>query len=301
MTDALLAAARLRLGLGEAPITLIAARENRVFRVDLPHGPAALRLHRRGYRTIAELRSELQWMAMLADHAIPVPAPIPAADGTRLLFHDGIAIDMLTWLDGTPLSAAAPSEQTYFNLGDLIARMHICADAWTPPPDFTRPTWDIVGDTPTWGRYWENPALSPDETRVFSQFRDHTTTALKQLATADTGLIHADLVPDNVLLHAGQLQPIDFDDGGFGHRLFDLATVTFRSRRTGPTGALARATIAGYQSRRPIDIDMLPLFEALRACTYVGWNITRMKEDGGTTRNTRFITAALEAIQNAQP
>lgn len=38
-----------------------------------------------------------------------------------------------------------------------------------------------------------------------------------------------------------------------------------------------------------------------QACTYVGWNIPRMKEEGGTARNSRFITAALKAIQTAQP
>ena len=108
-------------------------------------------------------------------------------------------------------------------------------------------------------------------------------------------------MPDNVLLHADQLQPIDFDDGGYGHRLFDLATITFRSRRTDPTGALARATIDGYTSLRPADLTALPLFEALRACTYVGWNITRMAEDGGATRNARFIAAALNAVKTVMP
>lgn len=298
---ALLTAARAHWALGDVPITLIAARENRVFRVDLPDGPAALRFHRKGYRSANELRSELQWMAMLARNDIPVPAPIIAQDGTHLLTHSGTVMDMLTWLDGAPLSAAPPSEQTYFNLGALTARMQIRADAWNPPSDFTRPTWDLVGDAPTWGRFWENPALTLQQRRLLEQFRAHATKALADLQTPDIGLIHADLVPDNVLLHAEQLQPIDFDDGGYGHRLFDLATITFRSRRTDPTGALARATISGYASQRSTDLSALPLFEALRACTYVGWNITRMTEEGGNTRNARFITAAINAVNTVMP
>jgi Ser/Thr protein kinase RdoA (MazF antagonist) len=76
--------------------------------------------------------------------------------------------------------------------------------------------------------------------------------------------------------------------------LFDVATVTLRSRRTDPSGALAEATIAGYQSLRRLDATSLPLFEALRACTYVGWNISRMDED--PTRNARFIAAAEQSI-----
>lgn len=298
LTEAVLTAARRHWALGDVPVTLIAARENQVFRVDLPGGPAALRLHRPGYRTTAELRSELDWMAMLARSGIAVPAPIPAPDGTSLLVTQGVAVDLLSWLEGAPLSASRPDAQTYFALGVLIARMQECADGWIPPPGFTRLNWDLVGDDPTWGRFWENPALTPDQGRLFTEFRDYSRGALDTITTADTGLIHADLVPDNVMLHAGELHPIDFDDGGFGPRLFDLATVTFRSRRTDPTGALARATIDGYTSQRDADMALLPLFEALRACTYVGWNITRMAENGGHERNTCFITAALAAIES---
>lgn len=182
MTEAaLLTAARAHWTLVDAPITLIAARENRVFRVDLPTGPAALRIHRKGYRSAAELRSELHWMAMLAQNGIPVPAPIAACDGTHLLTFEGTALDMLTWLEGAPLFATPPSEQTYFKLGALTARMQICADAWTPPSDFARPTWDLVGDDPTWDRFWENPALTLEQRRLLEQFRAHATKALADL------------------------------------------------------------------------------------------------------------------------
>lgn len=297
LTEALITAARAHWVLADAPTTLIAARENSVYRVDLPTGPAALRIHREEYRTVSELRSELQWMAMLADNGIPVPAPIPAADGTHLLVHGGIALDMLTWLEGSPLTAAVASEHIYFELGALVARMQSYADVWTPPPNFTRPTWDLQGGDPTWGRFWENPELTTEQVKLFIRFRDHAANAITRLPSPDVGLIHADLVPDNVLLHGGQLQPIDFDDGGFGYRLFDLATVTFRSRRTDPTGALARAVIAGYASERSVGLDALPLFEALRACSYVGWNIARMAEGEGQERNTRFIRAAIVAVK----
>lgn len=294
LTEALIAAARAHWGLGDAQITLVAARENHVYRVDLPTGTAALRLHRRGYRSLAELNSELAWMDMLAKAGIAVPAPIAAYDRSQLLMHDGIIIDMLTWINGHPLGEVDATEAIYFDLGRLMAQMHALADRWTPPTGFERPEWDTVGDTPTWGRFWENPLLTDTQRTKLTRFRSNAQHALAQLHAPDIGLIHADLMPDNVMLEGDTLFPIDFDDGGFGHRLFDVATVTFRSRRTDPTGALAEATIAGYQSLRGLDTASLPLFEALRACTYVGWNISRMDED--PTRNARFITAAEQSI-----
>ncbi len=294
MTEALITAARLHWSLGDAPITLIAARENHVFRVDLPQRTAALRLHRRGYRSEAELKSELLWMDMLSQKGIAVPAPIAASDGSHLLSHDGTMIDMLTWINGRTLSEVEATDEVYFDLGRLMAQMHALADTWTPPAGFERPAWDIAGDAPTWGKFWENAALSDAQQAIFTQFRTKAENALTQLQMPDIGLIHADLVPDNVMVEGGTLFPIDFDDGGFGHRLFDVATVTFRSRRTDPSGALAEATVAGYQSLRQLDTASLPLFEALRACTYVGWNITRMAED--PSRNARFVSAAEKSI-----
>ena len=296
MTDAVIAAARDYWGLGEAPITLIAARENRVYRVDRTCGPAALRLHRPDYRNQAELQSELEWMAMLAGHGMHVPAPIAAHDGSYLLKTEATSVDLLTWLDGAPLSSVPATQTLYHDLGRLTAQMQNHADAWQPPADFTRPTWDLVGEDPTWGRFWENPELDARERTLLASFRDRARVQTAALQTEGIGLIHADLVPDNVLISGGQLSPIDFDDGGFGHRLFDVATITHRSRRTDPSGGLADAVIKGYGSLRPLDPATLALFEALRACSYVGWNMSRLAETGAMDRNARFISEAVSSI-----
>ena len=295
MTEPVISAARVFWRLGDAPVRLIAARENRVFRVDREEGPAALRLHRPGYRSEAELRSELKWMAMLAEQGMQVPAPIAGADG-HLMVQGEVAVDLLGWVEGVPMSAGPVTEEIYRALGGLLGRMHDLADAWVTPDGFTRPEWDLVGDTPLWGRFWENPALEAGQVEALRGFRDRARGALDK-GNWDRGLIHADLVPDNVMIVQDGLCPIDFDDGGYGHRLFDLATVTFRSRRNDPSGGLARAAVEGYAAQRPCDQEALSLFEAMRACSYVGWNITRMGEDGGRARNDRFIAEALEAIE----
>ncbi len=296
MTDAILQAAREHWNLHNASIELVAARENRVYRVQTKHQTTALRLHRIGYRTEEEIHSELQWMDMLARRGIPVPRPVNSVEGTPLKVIDGTMVDMLSWVEGTPLSKEKVTESHYYRLGRLCAQMHQLADQWSAGPALTRPTWDFIGEQPTWGRFWENPLLTKAQQVLFNQFRHAAQKALAALQQPDTGLIHADLVPDNVLVNGEQLHPIDFDDGGFGYRLFDVATITFRSRREEGGDSLASATIAGYCSERSLDLNSLPLFEALRACTYVGWNISRMGEAGGVARNRRFIEAAERAI-----
>jgi len=297
LSDPIIRAALSHWDLGGAPVALIAARENRVFRVDTATGAAALRLHRVGYRSITEINSELLWMDMLAKNGITVPSPIQAPDGS-LLYNDGdVVVSLLSWVDGTPLSKTVVSKKGYFEIGKLLARMHTLADAWEPPSGFHRPTWDLLGDEPSWDKFWENPILDAEQRLRFIEFRCRAQQALKALHSSDYGLIHADLVPDNILCNGKELQLIDFDDGGFGYRLFDLATMTHRSRRDDPAGGLADAAINGYRTSNAVDSRALVLFEAIRACSYVGWNISRMHEPHGKQRNARHIKEAEKAIR----
>jgi len=297
LSKAVIEAARVHWALEGAAVSLVATRENRVYRVDWENRSAALRLHRPGYRNAQQIHSELMWMDMLAKNGISVPTPIPATDGTLMTTFDDISVDCLSWVTGTPQNQTAPSTEVYYNLGSVLARTHTLADNWLLPDGFSRPNWDLVGDQPTWGRFWENPMLMRQQRCSLEQFRQQATTALADFGTLDYGLIHADLVPDNVLCHGTQLTLIDFDDGGFGHRLFDLATITHRSRRINGSNEYALATIAGYESQRQVNHAALTLFEAMRACSYIGWNMSRLGEDGAQQRHLRFIDEAETAIR----
>lgn len=295
-------------GLEGAPYTLIAARENAVFRVDGKHGSVALRLHRSGYRTDDELRSELLWMRAVSDGGMSVPAPIAAVSGDVLVHVSGIQVDVLTWLPGTTLDTAmatrtAPERATIFKaLGQDMARLHDISDAWSQPKEFDRVAWDadgLLGDAPVWGRFWSNPHLSSEDRSLFESFRSVAAAELASLEGAlDYGLIHADLVPANVMMNEERLNLIDFDDGGFGFRVFELATALHKYMGDADFPSLRAALIAGYTSIRTIDLTTLDLFLAVRVATYVGWNIARLEETDAVDRNARFIDAARVLAQN---
>lgn len=297
MSDAIVQSALKHWGLQGAAFRLIAARENHVYRVETAHGPVALRLHRPGLRSHAELISELDWMAVLAHGGISVPAPLPANDGSVFAQVENTFVDIVTWLDGETL-AHSPTPEAYRALGKTMALCHKITDTWFLPSHFTRPQWDaaaLIGEAPLWGPFWENPMLSLAQKTQLDAVRREAGKVLSE-DTFDIGLIHADLVPENVLTSGNKLHLIDFDDGGFGYRLFDLATVTHRSRRTDPSGTLAQAVVDGYKSERDIELVNLPLFEALRACTYIGWITPRLTENGASARNSRFIAEAFKSL-----
>ena len=167
MTQTVLNVACERWALADATIELVAARENHVYRVQTDEKVTALRLHRNGYRTEQEIHAELQWMEMLATHGIPVPEPVNALDGTPVQIIDGTIVDMLTWLEGTPLANVKITRTHYFKLGCLLAKMHRLADQWCTGRTLSRPTWDLLGKQPTWGRFWNNPLLNEHQQLMF--------------------------------------------------------------------------------------------------------------------------------------
>lgn len=291
-----------RWGMGGADCRLIAERENRVYRVDHDGTAYALRLHRPGYCSEAELRSELQWMAAAGAGGLGVPAPVPSTAGAFLHVIDGVAVDVLNWLGGQPLGktgvplAVGDREGLFRAIGREMARLHAVSDAWTLPDGFTRRRWNrdgLLGETPVWGRFWDNPTLSPEDRALFRHLREVSAAELEARECAlDYGLIHADLVRENVMLDGDKVQLIDFDDSGFGFRLFDIATTLLRNRTEPDYEALKTALLGGYLSERDLDLDALDLFMVLRAATYVGWIISRMDEDGSAARNARFVATA---------
>jgi len=291
-------------GMPKAKFALAARRENTVFRVTTAHNDFALRLHRVGYRTKAELESELHWMAALADVGIRVPCPISSVSGQLIHEIDGILIDVLDWLPGAQLGNAGTLPEGIdrpkfcHNLGRAMARLHDASDHWTPPKNFIRPAWDragLIGSTPLWGPFWDNPMLSTADRDTLLTVQSVANAHLKTLENnLDYGLIHADLLSENMMLDKGNLYMIDFDDSGFGFRDFELATFLLRFLDAPDYADLRAALIAGYANRRAVNPDELQFFLLLRALTYVGWIVPRMDLENGAEKSTTAIKRALK-------
>ena len=296
--------------LTQAQVTLAAHRENTVYRVETSQGKCfALRLRRVGYRSDSEIISELDWIEMLAQEGMRVPVPISASDGSRIVCVGNYRADLVTWLDGKPMGVSGePLEltdavTTFRALGRATARLHLLSDSWTLPVGFERPCWDkdaLLGESPLWGRFWDCAGIEASDIALFTQFREAASVALTKVHDSlDLGLIHADLVRENILLDRADpsiVALIDFDDGVFGYRLFEIATALGKNVGDPPYPALREALIDGYRELRSLDISALDLFLAIRAATYVGWSATRKDEPGGDARAERLARAARVAI-----
>jgi acetylornithine/succinyldiaminopimelate/putrescine aminotransferase/Ser/Thr protein kinase RdoA (MazF antagonist) len=285
-------------GFENAKLELIKHRENTVYRVNLPDGRCyALRVHRAGYHSAAEIESELEWMRALAGDGILTPTPIGAVGGewVRAISvadeSEPRNCSVFTWSEGVLFDNLGDVQNgmleelvnRYRQLGALAARVHNQSEHWQAPANFTRHSWDadgLLGEDPLWGRFWEHPLMTVAQRRLVLKARIVLGELLKTVGQSPDcyGLIHADFLPDNILVHDGQLCLIDFDDCGYGWHMFEMATSLF-PRITEPYfDSLVDAYVAGYRTQRTFTqehLEIFPAFILLRGLTYLGWLLTR--------------------------
>jgi len=310
-------------GLAATDMHLIKYRENAVFRVELADGRrVALRIHRHAYHSDAELHSELQWLDALAAAGISVPQILPAQDGA--LFRnvqvpavpEARQVDIFAWVEGRQLGSVEAGVEhdlptvrgIYRTIGTLAARLHEHSTRWTLPEGFVRHAWDadgLAGATPFWGRFWELEQLNDEERSLLVQARDAVHAGLSAYGSDPAnggryGLIHADLVAENLLVDGDDVRLIDFDDAGFGWHLFELATALYFESDAPHFETAFAALVEGYRSVRDLpetQLAHMPLFFAARSFTYLGWIHTRPETETARTLGPMLIDMACRAAR----
>lgn len=282
-------------GLESAGLELLKYRENAVFKVTAPSSGErfVMRVHRVGYRSDAELRSELQWTAALIADGIEAPSAVPTRAGELFVSvrHPDVPeprqCDLLRWVEGSIIGSVegghvATAEEVRTNhylAGRLAALMHNHGEMWPRPEGFTRLHMDfdgLIGSRPYLGPYAACPLLTPEQVELLDRAREGIRGALAAFGqTPDRyGLTHGDFLPENLLREGDKLRIIDFDDCGFGWHVMDIATsMMFLLGEPQYDDAFA-GFVGGYRSVRALPdehLEMLPVFLLTRAMTYVGW------------------------------
>lgn len=283
-------------------VELVSLSENVTFRVidSDTRAKYVLRLHRPGYQTLASLNSERAWTAALATAGMSTQVPLLTNTGQH--FHridipemgEHRQVGMTQWVEGTVLSeqwgagaSLAVRQRCFHQIGVLAAKIHNQSSQWAIPEGFERPHYDIdglLGEQPHWGRFWEHPDLTADEQARLLRARGQLRDALQAYppTTATYGLIHADLDPDNILVHEDRVTLIDFDDAGYGWHLYELAAVLLSEIAEPDFPQVSEALLAGYGENRALserDTALLPMFILIRGMVTIGWYGERPEVD----------------------
>jgi len=302
-----------------ASIQPIKVRENAVYAVHLRDGgKVVLRVHRCGYHSDEALQSERSWMQALQDHGIEVPRHVLSTSGRSFErahidgFEGERQVDVFHWIAGQQLGSVEQGvaldgvADVYRKVGRLAARLHNQSSAWSMPAGFLRHAWDaegLAGEQPFWGRFWDLAALTSPQRQLFVELRQSLWRDLHAFGTGPDryGLIHADLVPENILVDDDALRVIDFDDAGYGWHMFEIATSLYFIRRDSIYCQARDAVIEGYRQHRKLPeehLALLPMFLAARGSTYLGWVHTRAGEPVAAELTPALIELAVAAAED---
>jgi Ser/Thr protein kinase RdoA (MazF antagonist) len=272
----------------ETAVSVLNLSENATFALADPHTGRELvvRVHRVGYSSAEEIRSELAWLEALGhEGVVDTATPVIGVDGQRL--------QTLTSSAGAPsrhavafarLPGSAPDPATdairwFDRLGELTARMHAHARGWQLPPDFRRKRWDLdamVGPNAFWGPWQAAIGLTPAGSAVIDSALASIRTRLAYYGAGAQrfGLVHADLHLANLLVHDNQLRIIDFDDCGFSWFMYDFATAVSFIEHQPVVPELLAVWLAGYRraaSLTDADIAEIPSLVVLRRILLTAW------------------------------
>jgi Ser/Thr protein kinase RdoA (MazF antagonist) len=256
-------------GLGDARFTLLRhAAWGTTFRVDVasPRGRYVLRVHGPDVTNVAEARSELLWLAALRrDTDLGVPEPVTTPDGALAVTvrTEGVPgprdCVLLRWLEGSFFSHHA-GLRTIHQVGQFMARLHLHAERFAPPPGFTRRRMNPDDALRDWspevlGEGGLSTAAVATAVGAAQRLHDEARTLTPTPATF--GLIHADLHLSNLLVHHGTVRAIDFGDCAFGYFAYDIAVWLVALAKTGWSDQEEKraAFFAGYGSVRPLPPD----------------------------------------------
>ncbi|MFT5484342.1 MAG: Ser/Thr protein kinase RdoA (MazF antagonist) [Halieaceae bacterium] len=282
--------------------------ENIVFKITAKDGVRyALRVHRPGYHTLAELESERMWTDALLEYGMKVPKAYATTNGQ---YYVGVncggvvrQVGLIGWLEGRSVAVASEhlgmaeiSLVTVEAAGAICAQFHNQATAWHPPSGFCRPHLNLnglVGEQPFWGRFWDLPVLTTREKRIIDGVRLDVADRLRDYGepARTYSMIHADMHHENLFLAEDGLMVIDFDDSAFGWHQYDLAVILFAHSGRPDYQAIRSALLAGYRTHRELsddDLSLLPMFIMIRTLALIGWANDRPELD--TSDYHRYLT-----------
>ena len=179
--------------------------------VDTEQGPWVLTLVED--RPASAVRPVLALMQALADAGLPVPEVRAADDGDTLGSLYGKPATLVRALPG---SHPEMTTDEAFQAGVFLAQLHAQRPDIDPIALNFGPDWQQAR-----GAYWLD-RLSTEDAELLR--RTLATTAEVWSHRWPTAWVHADLFPDNVLIHQGQLTAvIDWYFASRGPRIWDLA------------------------------------------------------------------------------
>jgi len=263
-----------------------------------------LRAYRLQWRTLADVRYELDVLEHLKSKGFPAIRPVPYQDGQ--LFCAVPAPEGTRYLalfseaTGPEISYDHEPEQMAQRYGRAVAQMHNALDDFSSPHLRFHKDIEHFIDRPL--RNIE-PLLSrrTDDWSTLKRFAETLRQRILALPAdeLEQGFCHGDLQGYHAkVAQDGTLTFFDFDCGGYGYRAYDLAVFLWCCRLEEAVAVRWESFLNGYRETRAIK-DAVPLF----VCARYLWHISvhaQNTPDWGIGWLDGFFDEHLQRLRQAQ-
>lgn len=220
---------------------------------------------------------ELPFFLLLKKHlnesGVACPLPIQRKDGKFDSTLAGKPACIVSCLDGCNISW--PTDLQCFSTGAMLAKMHISGQSFP-----------MSMENPRYTEWWEAsaqkllPVLDPNDVLLLESEIAHIAKYSAQALDLPSGIIHADLFKDNVLLNGNQITGfIDFYYACNGNFMYDLAIAINDWARTSQNiidPQLKTAFLGGYESVRPISREEKDYFPIAQRAGCIRFWVSRL-------------------------
>ena len=253
--------ARARYGV-EAAVNSLPSYRDQNFRLDPASGRGlVLKIaHASEQREFLYLQHRAMAWVSKTSGAVGIPQVCPTRDGEEVLSVDGVSgtchlVRLLTWVEGTPWSAAAPASPSRLrDLGRFVGVMDRGLDGFSHPAMHHSNEWDLK-QLSGLGNHLGVLAIRERREMLERVLRRFESFVLPRLATLPHGVIHGDVNNDNVLIgdDGGIVGLIDFGDVIHTAIVCEVAIAAAYAMldRKDPA-AVGAEVLAGYHAMRPI-------------------------------------------------
>lgn len=238
-----------------------------------------LRVYRCGWRTLPDIRCELDVLNHLYRQGFPAIRPLPARDGSQyreLAAPEGARYAVVfSEASGRLISYDIEPQKVAFQYGQAVARLHNAVEDFTSPHRRFQIDLELLIDAPL-RNIAPFLAHRPNDWDYLQRFAADVRQRIVDMPTSklEQGFCHGDLQGYHANVSSnGTLTFFDFDCGGFGYRAYDLAVFRWCSRLKEQEEVWWDPYLRGYRSARPLaDLDeqAIPLFVAARYIWHMG-------------------------------
>lgn len=280
---------------------------NDTYRVETFSGQVFyLRVYRAGWRTLAEIKTELDVLRHLSSLQVSVCAPLPRIDGevlTATQCPEGTRWACLfTAASGHELERKFYTEDQAQLYGRAAAQIHAAADLYEGPAH--RPALDLdhLLDRPL-ALVSAAIAHRAADLSYLADVGGRSSERIRRSEALTIDFCHGDLHGRNAGFENDVFTFYDFDCCGWGYRAYDLAVFPwgFAVDESAPdrTESMARAFLRGYQSHQPlsaVDASAIPAFVAIRQIWLMGLHLDLADRFGSGWLNDSYFDRSIAIL-----